>query len=63
MLKTYKLLEIKADSFGGKQTPGGNPQLKDDTIIGINEAFSSQLVRVVFPIPVIEEVYKKGKSL
>jgi cullin 1 len=56
MLKNYKLLEIKADS--GKQTPG-TMQLKDDTLICINESFTSPLNRIVFPTPVLEEVYKK----
>jgi cullin 1 len=30
-------------------------------VISINEQFSSPLNRIVFPTPVIEEVYKKGK--
>ncbi len=68
MFKNYKLLEIRGSiidtSMGGKMTPGmSGLQLKDETVIGINEAFSSQLNRIVFPTPVIEEVYKKGKVL
>lgn len=68
MFKNYKLLEIRGTvidtSMGGKMTPGmSGLQLKDESIIGIYEAFSSQLNRIVFPTPVIEEVYKKGKVL
>ena len=70
MFKNFKLLEVRGSaipselSMGGKMTPGMSAlQLRDDTIIGINEAFSSQLNRIVFPTPVIEEVYKKGKAV
>jgi cullin 1 len=63
MFKNYKLLEVRgiADSSnGGKMTPGmSGLQLRDDSVIGINELFSSPLNRIVFPTPVIEEVYKK----
>ncbi len=63
MFKNYKLLEVRgvADtSMGGKMTPGmSNLQLRDESVIGINETFSSPLNRIVFPTPVIEEVYKK----
>ncbi len=37
--------------------------MRDDCVIAINEQFSSPLNRIVFPTPVIEEVYKKGKLL
>lgn len=64
MMKNYKLLEIRSDIIPGKQTPGGSGIIiRDDTIIGINEAFTSQLNRIQFPAPVLEEVYKKGKCL
>jgi cullin 1 len=62
MFKNYKLLEIRgvAAIEGGKMTPGmSNLQLRDESVIGINESFSSPLNRIVFPTPVIEEVYKK----
>jgi hypothetical protein len=64
MLKNYKLLEIRGSDMtaGGKMTPGmSNLSLRDDCVIAINEQFSSPLNRIVFPTPVIEEVYKKGK--
>jgi len=64
MLKNFKLLEVRQNSgdAAGKMTPGmQNPVLKDDSFIGVNEAFSSQLIRIVFPTPVLEEVYKKGR--
>ena len=64
MLKNYKLLEIRGDTSGGKMTPGmSNLMLKDDSLIAINESFTSPLNRIVFPTPVLEEVYKKGKNL
>ncbi len=64
MLKNYKLLEIRGDTSGGKMTPGmSNLMLKDDSLIAINESFTSPLYRIVFPTPVLEEVYKKGKFL
>lgn len=64
MLKNYKLLEIRGGDNGGKMTPGmSGLQMRDDSIIAINEQFSSPLNRIVFPTPVIEEVYKKGKRL
>ncbi len=63
MLKNYKLLEIRGDTSGGKMTPGmSNLMLKDDSLIAINESFTSPLNRIVFPTPVLEEVYKKGKN-
>jgi cullin 1 len=40
----------------GRETPS---QLTMDSIIGTNEAFTSQYNRIVFPTPVLEEVYKK----
>lgn len=43
----------------GKMTPSGII-LRDDTVIGLNENFVSQLNRITFPTPVLEEVYKKG---
>lgn len=69
MLKNFKLLEIRGTvtpppteaAATGKMTPSGI-QLRDDTIIGVNEAFVSPLNRIVFPTPVLEEVYKKGKK-
>jgi len=42
MLKNYKLLEIRETEFGslGKMTPGlSNLQLRDDSVIAINEQF------------------------
>jgi len=65
MLKNFKLLEVREQSItqqmeqatGPRQTP--TMQLRDDTIIGVNEAFSSPYNRIVFPTPVLEEVYKK----
>ena len=65
MFKNYKLLEVRGaitaeSSMGGKMTPGmSGLQLRDESVIGINESFSSPLNRIVFPTPVIEEVYKK----
>ena len=53
MLKGYKLIECKNGATG---------QLKDEDIFVINEAFTSQVKRIVFPVPVLEEVYKKGKD-
>lgn len=53
MLKQYKLLEFKNE----KQSSN----FLDDDILIINEVFASPLKRVVFPTPVLEEVYKKGK--
>jgi cullin 1 len=65
MLKNFKLLEIRSTpqpegaAASGKMTPSGI-QLRDDTVIGVNESFVSPLNRIVFPTPVLEEVYKKG---
>lgn len=61
MNKGVKLLEIRSDE-SGKETPGkSNVIFHDQTLLGINEAFTSQLNRIMFPTPVLEEVYKKGK--
>ena len=74
MLKNFKLLEIRGlppqpemstpltAAASGKVTPSAI-QLRDETLIGVNEGFTSPLNRIVFPTPVLEEVYKKGKSL
>lgn len=48
MLKNFKLLEVR----------GGQP-LSLDAVIGVNDAFTSPYNRIVFPTPVLEEVYKK----
>jgi len=48
MLKNFKLLEVR----------GGHP-LSLDAVIGVNDAFTSPYNRIVFPTPVLEEVYKK----
>ena len=48
MLKNFKLLEVR----------GGLP-LSLDAVIGVNDAFTSPYNRIVFPTPVLEEVYKK----
>ena len=61
MFKGFNLLEVRNDPTSGKQTPT-QQSFRDDTVIGINEAFTSKLNRIVFPTPVLEEVYKKGKD-
>jgi hypothetical protein len=38
MFKGLNLLEVRNDTTGGKMTPTQS-QFRDDTIIGINEAF------------------------
>lgn len=48
MLKNFKLLEVR----------GGQP-LSLDAVIGVNDAFTSPYNRIVFPTPVLEEVFKK----
>lgn len=53
MFKSYKILEKKNDTGGSIFNTGD--------VFYINESFSSNLKRVIIPIPVIEEVYKKGK--
>ena len=64
MMIKFKLLEVRATEAvtSGKQTPSGGMQFRDDTVFGTNEAFTNQLNRIVFPTPVLEEVYKKGKK-
>ena len=52
MLKQFRIIEFTAGKEGGNF-------LEDDEL-QINEKFSSSLKRVVFPTPVLEEVYKKG---
>lgn len=49
-LQKFKLLETT--------NQGGN--ILDEDEFFINEKFSSQLKRVVFPTPILEEVFKKG---
>jgi hypothetical protein len=62
MLNNYKLLEIRSfEGNLGKKTP--SKALSDDSRRAINEAFTSPLNRIVFPTPVLEEVYKKGNNL
>ena len=52
MLQKFKLLECT--------TQQGT--FSDEDEFAVNEKFSSQLKRVVFPTPILEEVYKKGKN-
>ena len=54
MLQKFKLIECIT-------TVQGNFSEDDEFII--NEKFSSQLKRVVFPTPILEEVYKKGNFI
>ena len=51
MTSKCKLLEIKNEKSGGN--------FNEDDIIIVNDGFTSQLKRVVFPTPVLEEVFKK----
>lgn len=53
MMSKYKVLEFKNEKTSGN--------FSDDDVLRINEAFTSPLKRVIFPTPVLEEVYKKGK--
>ncbi len=52
MLKGYKILEVKQEKGPGS--------FSDNDLFRVNEAFSSLIKRIVFPTPVLEEVYKKG---
>ncbi|CDW78925.1 cullin-1-like isoform 1 [Stylonychia lemnae] len=51
MTAKCKLLEIRNEKSGGN--------FNEDDVIAVNELFTSQLKRVVFPTPVLEEVFKK----
>lgn len=54
MIGKYQLLSVKAEKSG---------QITDEDLFFVNEQFSSQLKKIQFPTPVLEEVYKKCKSL
>ena len=55
MTPKVKVLDVK--NVGSKSQ---STLFQEDEIIAINEAFNNPLKRVVFPTPVLEEVFKKG---
>lgn len=54
MTSKQKLLEVKSSSGKSSQA------FAEDDVIIVNENFTNPLKRVVFPTPVLEEVFKKG---
>jgi len=54
MTTKLKLLEVKG--LGSKSQAG----FQDDDMLSVNETFTSSLKKNVFPLPVLEEVFKKG---